>query len=168
MTIPIRLMEQARALAEMDPTRPRQASLRRSISTAYYSVFHLLVQDYTRMFSSDPVAQAAIGRTLNHKDITAVARDFSSPQPRLPEALKSHTFVVPPELTAVARAFPDLQDERHDADYDLSLTYTRAEALLIVSAAEQTFTNWQKTRLDPLARIFLACFQLKAVWNQKR
>ena len=37
------LLEQAQHLAMRDPKRPRQASLRRAVSTAYYALFHLLI-----------------------------------------------------------------------------------------------------------------------------
>jgi uncharacterized protein (UPF0332 family) len=37
------LLEQARHLAKREPKRPKQASLRRAVSAAYYSLFHLLV-----------------------------------------------------------------------------------------------------------------------------
>ncbi|MFM7844718.1 MAG: hypothetical protein ACKPEY_10870, partial [Planctomycetota bacterium] len=35
----------ARTIAEMGPKRPRQANLRRAVSTAYYAVFHYLVDE---------------------------------------------------------------------------------------------------------------------------
>jgi hypothetical protein len=35
------LLDQASTLAGLDPMKPKQASLRRAISAAYYSVFHL-------------------------------------------------------------------------------------------------------------------------------
>lgn len=39
------LLEQAEQLASLDPKRPRQVNLRRAISSAYYAVFHVLVQE---------------------------------------------------------------------------------------------------------------------------
>ena len=36
------LLEQSRHFANREPKRPRQASLRRAISTAYYALLHLL------------------------------------------------------------------------------------------------------------------------------
>ncbi|MGO9228583.1 MAG: hypothetical protein ACLQKA_05140, partial [Bryobacteraceae bacterium] len=36
------LLEQSRHLAQRERKRPRQASLSRAISTAYYALFHLL------------------------------------------------------------------------------------------------------------------------------
>src|SRR5712692_5365690 len=39
------LLEQARHLANREKKRPRQASLRRAVSTAYYALFHLLISE---------------------------------------------------------------------------------------------------------------------------
>ena len=41
------LLEQARHLAKRGKKRPRQASLRRAVSTAYYALFHLLISEAT-------------------------------------------------------------------------------------------------------------------------
>lgn len=43
------LLEQAGNLARREPRRPKQASLRRSISASYYSLFHFLIEEATRL-----------------------------------------------------------------------------------------------------------------------
>src|SRR5260221_12717514 len=47
MPYPAHLLEQARHLANREKKRPRQASLRRAVSTAYYALFHLLILEAT-------------------------------------------------------------------------------------------------------------------------
>lgn len=47
MPYPADLLEQAKHLANREKKRPRQASLRRSVSTAYYALFHLLIHEAT-------------------------------------------------------------------------------------------------------------------------
>src|SRR5882724_812436 len=42
MPFPDHLLEQAHHIANREPKRPKQASLRRAVSTAYYALFHLL------------------------------------------------------------------------------------------------------------------------------
>jgi hypothetical protein len=37
------LLEQAYHLARKDPDPPKEASLRRAVSTGYYALFHLLI-----------------------------------------------------------------------------------------------------------------------------
>jgi hypothetical protein len=41
------ILERARHLANRERRRPRQASLRRAVSTAYYALFHLLISEAT-------------------------------------------------------------------------------------------------------------------------
>lgn len=48
MPLPDDLLEQARHLANGERRRPKQASLRRAVSTAYYALFHLLIQETIR------------------------------------------------------------------------------------------------------------------------
>lgn len=168
MKLPDRLLELAKTLTSLEVKRPRQATLRRATSTAYYSVFHLLVREYAGLFSNDSKVCGAIGRTVNHLDITAAARDFSAAPIRLPAALDKLGITATAELVDVAQAFTNLQAERHDADYDLSLTYSRDEVAGFVEVAQTAFENWAVARKTPAAGIFLACFQLKAVWDKKR
>jgi len=47
MAYPDHLLEQAKHLAKREKKKPRQASLRRAVSTAYYSLFHLLIHETT-------------------------------------------------------------------------------------------------------------------------
>lgn len=46
------LPAQARHLATCEPQRPRQASLPRALSSAYYAVFHLLIAESTSLLSN--------------------------------------------------------------------------------------------------------------------
>jgi len=39
------LLQQARFLANREPVHPRQASLRRAVSAAYYALFHALIAE---------------------------------------------------------------------------------------------------------------------------
>ena len=43
------LKDQAYVLATLEPRKPKQASLRRAVSTAYYALFHLLLDDGMRL-----------------------------------------------------------------------------------------------------------------------
>jgi hypothetical protein len=59
------LLEVAQHLAKLDSTNPRQACLRRSVSTAYYALFHPLIAEAVvkafeswRRIRDEPVAQA--------------------------------------------------------------------------------------------------------------
>lgn len=45
MSIHKDLLQQARLLAILDEKRPKQANLRRAISSAYYALFHYLIDE---------------------------------------------------------------------------------------------------------------------------
>jgi hypothetical protein len=73
------LLDQARLLATMDATRPKQASLRRAVSTAYYAVFHLLLAACTRRIAPATPAGLAerIVRSLAHAEMKEVCVPIS-------------------------------------------------------------------------------------------
>lgn len=52
MSLHTDLLKQATILATREPRRPFQASLRRAASAAYYALFHLLVEEGTRLMLS--------------------------------------------------------------------------------------------------------------------
>lgn len=72
------LLEQARHLAVRDRSRPRQANLRRAISTAYYALFHLLVDEATRALIADPALHPLVGRSFDHGDMKNASQVFES------------------------------------------------------------------------------------------
>ncbi len=45
MAYHVDLLQQAKRLAHLEPKKPKQASLRRAVSTAYYSFFHFLITE---------------------------------------------------------------------------------------------------------------------------
>src|SRR5208282_4642032 len=59
------LLEQAYHLAKREPKRPRQASLRRAVSSSYYALFHLLVSEATRNWKQAH-QRPALGRYFEH------------------------------------------------------------------------------------------------------
>lgn len=161
MTIHRDLLHQARRLARLDPRRPRQANLRRAISSAYYGLFHFLTDRACRMMLGTQVPQTAyrqvIARGFDHATMKEACRSFSggnlpaSILPRLPAG-----FAVPTGLRRVARAFIELQEQRHLADYDLTENFTRDEVLSIVQQAERALTEFNNVG-DPTKKFFLSC-----------
>ena len=72
------------------------------------------------MFSSRDRAalRGCLGRAFVHADMKRVAQQFSDGgvSPKLSPGMNGQA--VQPELTQVAAAFVDLQQARHEADYD--------------------------------------------------
>src|SRR6185503_1425183 len=97
------LRRQAYHLATREPRRPKQASLRRAVSAAYYAIFHLLVDEATLMMFG--------GRTDRRRFRYVLARDFSHQS--VVAACKSyHGGTLPASMTASMGALPLPQELR--------------------------------------------------------
>lgn len=69
------LLEQAVRLAELDATRPKQANLRRAISSTYYALFHLLVDEACRVQVGAQHNQAPFRRVLGRAFVHTVMKE---------------------------------------------------------------------------------------------
>jgi len=168
MTLHADLLAQARYLAKREPKRPKQATLRRAISAAYYALFHLLIFEASRLFVKDDRLWRRINRVYGHSELNVISTEFANGNwPKTFDPVKG-VFPIPQQLKDVAQAFVDLQQARHDADYDLTKSFTRSDALAFVEQAEQAFQDWEAVRKDDLARIYLASFLLWKDWNKTR
>lgn len=158
MTLHRDLMHQARMLARHEPRRPKQASLRRAVSAAYYALFHLLTSEAADRLITGPgreFLRAVLRRAFDHATMKETCREIVKPNAgKLAKGMDG--IAVPVALKDVAEAFVELQQARHEADYDSFRTFTRAEALDLVDLAEQAFTNWRAIRRTIPADVFLA------------
>jgi hypothetical protein len=59
------LLEQAYDLAHKEPVNPKAASLRRSVSTAYYALFHLLIDQAVSKWAVER-QRSILARTFEH------------------------------------------------------------------------------------------------------
>ncbi len=84
-----------------------------------------------------------------------VAQQFSdcNVSPKLSPALGGQA--LQPELVRVAGALVELQEARHQADYDPGHRFTRREALDLIGQAEQAFSDWSSVRRSVQADTFL-------------
>ena len=158
MSLHSELLKQAHFLARKEPKKPTQASLRRSVSASYYAVFHLLVDDATKLMLSGKVRRPLrdnLARAFRHSAMkqTAVAFTRKSIPPKLAAGLDQQQ--VQPPLVDLAAAFVQLQEARHDADYNRALRFTRREALDLADLAEQAFRDWSQVRGSLQADTFL-------------
>jgi hypothetical protein len=152
------LLHQAQSLATREPRRPRQASLRRAVSASYYALFHLLIEAATHRLLAGRQREhlrIILGRAFMHSKMKATAASFASGSVsrKLKPALG--TLPVQPELSNVANAFVDLQQARHEADYDLSRRFTRQETMDLVTQSSDAFRDWQTVRGSTQADVFL-------------
>jgi hypothetical protein len=108
------LLQQAFDLVHKNPSNPVQADLRRSVSAAYYALFHFLISETILHWRLDS-SRDALGRMFEHSLMKKASLKISNSR-LLPFTGQDPTVVQ--NLKTVALAFVQLQDQRHVADYD--------------------------------------------------
>jgi uncharacterized protein (UPF0332 family) len=168
MSVHADLLEQARHLLRRESRRPKQASLRRAISAAYYALFHLLTIEASRVFVRDDELIGLINRTYSHGQMNRISVSFANGDlPRRFDSVRAR-HSISNELKNLAAVFTELQQARHEADYNLNRRFNRKEAAELVQKVENAFVDWNVIRSDDIARIYLACFLLWDDWNKDR
>ena len=148
------LLQQALQLIHNEPRKPKQASLRRAVSTAYYALFHMLISE-----------SVANWRITNLRSELARAFDHGTMKAASDRLLQLH-FVGerPPVVSAlkfVAKTFGELQQNRHKADYDNAKFWMKTEALELVRSAERAFGEWRSIRDEQIAQHYLISLLVK-------
>jgi hypothetical protein len=178
LALPQDLLEQAVYLAKREIKKPKQASLRRAVSAAYYGLFHLLSSDAARLLS--PTAPSdlkiVIQRAFNHGDMSRACKSFMAANSAisagrqagaLPAAVHGLLdFPLDSDLVDVLRAFVELQEARHEADYDLQRAWSRLDALARVEDARQAFAKWAAVRDTANASVLMSALLLHQRWGR--
>lgn len=125
MTAPITseaLLSVADTLARLDD--PTTVARRRAVSSAYYALFHGLIAEAVRHTFGDDAARDGdrytVSRWYNHGEMRTVSRWVIriSRSDSVPNGVEVLLGNPPPDLIELARAFIQLQEARHEADYD--------------------------------------------------
>ena len=135
-------LEDARDLETRGIAEKRPSYMRRAISTAYYAVFHLFVEDFVEHWEYED-QRARLGRMFNHgpmRNASYTPKDKRNPTP------------LERELVDVITAFDQLQKERHRADYDSGWKLVETDVRNSITLAEDLFTKWRKIRGEDIAR----------------
>lgn len=156
------LLAQAWQLAKKEPRRPKQASLRRAVSAAYYGLFHELISTGARFLVGGHERRPLRGllcREFEHGAMRNAAKAFigtsTNPWVGLLDAPPSH------DLTMVADVFVDLQSHRHSADYDVDVRFTRSDVLTLVSKADSALQVMRRIANTHEAECFLLALQFR-------
>lgn len=163
------LLLQARHPARHDPGKPCQVNLRRAISSAYYALFHALVDETCRLMigarhSAAPFRHV-LGRAFAHGTMKQACAAFAggtltaTVAKGLPAA-----FSIPIEIKILARAFADLQDKRHLADYDRTERFRRSDVLMLIDQVETTLNAFAELPSSIEKKFFLICL---LAWNAR-
>lgn len=148
------LIDAAQLLATAQRGRPRQAFLRRAVSSAYYALFHTLARccadcliGGSNAERSDP-AWRQVYRSLDH--------GFARNQCRDPRIAR-----FPQSIQDFANVFATLQIKRHQADYDPSEVFERSAVALDIEQIRSAIASFQSTPLKD-RRAFAAFVLLKS------
>lgn len=139
------LLEDARHLASRGIEEGRNSCLRRSVSTAYYAVFHLFVEEFVLNWPIEE-ERFRLARMFDHKKMREAA--FRPQDEKNPTQLES-------SLNEVKEAFRQLQADRHRADYDKGWQILATDAQNGISLAEEVFEKWMLIRESKAARSYL-------------
>ena len=117
---PDHLLDQAERLtAPQGSGPPRQADLRRAISTAYYAVFHAVATEAADQFVAasqrDSPRYQQVYRSIEHKRLRSVCDDLAKSTPPARYARSLPTSGLGSDLVAVATAVGELQEGRNVA-----------------------------------------------------
>ena len=169
MSLPSDLLEQADHLSRRERQRPRQASLRRSVSSSYYALFHLLTAEASILVGPNLALNAThrIQRWFEHGDMKRVCGMFSVPTaPRQLTAILGEP--ISGDMQMVAQSFIQLQEARHDADYDLATTWTRLTAQQYAQVARNAFAAWTRIRRTHEANVFALALLSAKLFDKER
>lgn len=144
--IEARLLLAADDLCRSTGGRPRDAFMRRAVSTAYYALFHALAR-----LCADELVGRAYARTAGYARVYR-ALDHASAR----RALRSQEAAqLGSAVGRIGLAFAELQQERHRADYDpSSFGYMFDETRAVVAKAREAVALLAS--LEPSVRRTLA------------
>jgi uncharacterized protein (UPF0332 family) len=156
------LLEQAIHLVRRERRHPKQASLRRTVSTAYYALFHLLISEAILNWKHT-THRPAIARHFQHAQMRTASettkRRLTADMSKLKVA--SNEYDMAQALLDVATAFVLLYGARQTADYDLSNSFEETEALSDVYFAVDAFKSWKIIRTEQIAQNYLLSLLIK-------
>lgn len=159
------LIAQADMLLRAEKRKPKQASLRRAVSAAYYALFHFLIEEATIFTVGTSGASKSlrqlVGRGFSHTAMRSASAEMGklTPSDLLKPFWPQYGVAASTELQKLAKIFVALQQERHRADYDLSQPFTRNEAEKIIEQARDAIAQWNSLRTNDreLARFYALC-----------
>lgn len=150
------LLQYSRQMARQYPEEAHQPSLRRSLSSAYYALFHLLISDavanctdtrfratLTRMFDHGPM------KNVCENTVDRIINLFHPNPPAEPErTIQFHLYNV-------AETFSQAQQNRNEADYNLQKEWQPNQVSLLIEGVEEAFKSWYIIRDHEAAKDFL-------------
>ncbi len=164
---PDHLLDQASLLIQPPPAgRPRQVDLRRAISASYYAAFHTVLNAAADEFVGAALRQTReyglVMRSIDHAGIKTACSEIIKPTPPAKYAAYIPAAGFGGQVMAFASIFPDLQEERHSADYDSLRRYVTSDAKSVIATATQAIAEFRAIPPDDRkALLYLILFPPK-------
>ena len=156
---PDHLLEQAEGLIALDGGAPRQVDLRRAVSNAYYALFHAILTDAADDFVGKTKRQhpryTLVYRSISHRHLRNLCEDITKPTPPNKYAKFVPSGGFGSDLVALATAFSELQEKRHEADYDPQVRIRLSEAVLAVATSKLALVRLRQSNKNK-RRAFLS------------
>ena len=140
-----------------------EADLRRGVSTAYYALFHLLIHEAMARIVADPTLRSRVGRSFDHGKMKQVCEEYSGATVVAGVLTVRSGVAIAAQLQDIGTAFVDLQQARHDADYDTATPMGHPDADSKVTTAENAFRDWAACQADQSSGVFLTDLFLRSV-----
>jgi hypothetical protein len=160
------LFAQAETLATLDRRKPKQANLRRAVSSTYYAVFHYLVEeacsDQIGSQHSQAAYRYALGRAFTHSVMKQASTSFAGGTLKgavikgLPRDA-SGNYPIDKAIRDIATAFANLQEKRQWADYDRRERFNRSDVLILIEEAKNRVAKFSELPASDGKKFFLAC-----------
>ena len=136
-----------------------QGRLRRTLSTAYYSLFHLLIAEATANWNR-PEQRDRFARVFQHKQMRLASgqvkgRAYSGEQPAVVDHLRK-----------IAACFNDLQASRQEADYNKERPWKHAEVQEKVSSVVAAFAHVDAIRSAQVFQDYLLSLFVHEPWEE--
>ena len=124
--------------------RPRQANLRRALSTAYYALFHALANCCADMLAGS--TRASRSQRAWRQTYRALEHGLAKNQ-CLNQSVMNQ---FPTEIQIFGSAFAYMQAQRHIADYDPDPEYifTRSKTLKLIEESEQAIHEFENAPIS--------------------
>jgi hypothetical protein len=163
---PTYLVRHARALAQhrSGRGRPSVTWLRRASSAAYYAVFHRLSTDmawHLLPHGSDQ-DRYRLARSVPHTQISDLCSLLTRTGGNLHVQPMVDLLRKDADLVALARLFIDLQQARHDADYNHLAPVRKATTLGHIADPERALDLANRLAATPNYESFLSLLALKS------
>lgn len=144
---PDHLFEQAEKLIRpRGALAPRQVDVRRAVSSAYYGVFHHVLTAAADLYvgAARPAKRyTLLYRSVDHRALRSLCEEAKKQTP----SAKYRKYVptgLGPNLQAFASALLELQEKRHDADYDPLIRMKASDARLVIATAKSAVRRFDK------------------------